>query len=167
MKKKSSKQKIKLAKFNVVGIKHKVVCAKMEGVLTYIGTFCIKGEYSPRAFYHNANPNLDKNHKDYMTLQRGKGRLYVSGIDFVDLQEWQFQNGIQCLDCKDVIYSVYRHDCRACKCGAVFIDGGREYTRIGYGGPTAKLGYEAVIIDLLNGTWLLEPASQVSGQSTT
>ena len=38
---------------------------------------------------------------------------------------------LRCLRCKDVIESKFRHDFRRCKCGAIFIDGGNEYTRYG------------------------------------
>ena len=38
---------------------------------------------------------------------------------------------LRCLKCKDVITSTFVHDFRRCKCGAIFIDGGDEYTRYG------------------------------------
>lgn len=38
---------------------------------------------------------------------------------------------IKCLKCGDVIQSRYRHGLVPCKCGAIFIDGGDDYTRIG------------------------------------
>lgn len=41
------------------------------------------------------------------------------------------RNAAQCRKCKDVIESVHRHDFVSCKCGAIFIDGGREYFRAG------------------------------------
>ena len=41
------------------------------------------------------------------------------------------KNAIQCAKCKDVIESVHRHDFKFCKCGAVYVDGGREYIRCG------------------------------------
>ena len=40
---------------------------------------------------------------------------------------------LKCPKCGDVIYSRVRHDMRYCTCRAVFIDGGRDYTRIGSG----------------------------------
>ena len=42
------------------------------------------------------------------------------------------QWGIRCPKCQDVIYSNSRHDWERCLCGAVFIDGGWDYTRGGY-----------------------------------
>jgi hypothetical protein len=38
---------------------------------------------------------------------------------------------IKCSKCKDVIYSRARHDMRYCTCKTIFIDGGRDYTRVG------------------------------------
>lgn len=41
------------------------------------------------------------------------------------------QHGIRCLRCDDELYSGHRHDLRWCTCGAVFVDGGSDYLRIG------------------------------------
>lgn len=38
---------------------------------------------------------------------------------------------IQCKKCKDIIESKHRHDFCKCRCGAISIDGGNNYTRIG------------------------------------
>jgi hypothetical protein len=40
--------------------------------------------------------------------------------------------GIVCPQCKEWIWSRHRHDFRPCKCGRVFVDGGRDYTRYGF-----------------------------------
>lgn len=37
---------------------------------------------------------------------------------------------IKCKLCKEIIWSEYTHDFRSCKCGAIAIDGGNDYTRI-------------------------------------
>jgi len=39
-------------------------------------------------------------------------------------------NAIQCLKCRDVIFSRARHDYRSCSCGKTAIDGGFDYTRL-------------------------------------
>lgn len=44
----------------------------------------------------------------------------------------QVIKGIECPKCNDRIWSQHRHDCRYCKCGYCYIDGGREYLRFGY-----------------------------------
>ena len=40
-------------------------------------------------------------------------------------------NKAKCLKCEDIIQSTYRHDFKTCKCGAIFIDGGTDYLRMG------------------------------------
>jgi hypothetical protein len=39
---------------------------------------------------------------------------------------------LKCLKCGDIIESKYRHDFVWCKCKTCFIDGGKDYTRVGY-----------------------------------
>lgn len=39
-------------------------------------------------------------------------------------------NAIQCPMCQDVVWSRHRHDFRNCECGAVAIDGGRDYVKV-------------------------------------
>ena len=41
------------------------------------------------------------------------------------------RNRARCKLCNDIIESKYRHDFVSCKCGAIFIDGGRDYLRCG------------------------------------
>jgi hypothetical protein len=41
-------------------------------------------------------------------------------------------NSIRCKHCGGVIESRHRHDFVPCKCGAVFVDGGRDYLRRGF-----------------------------------
>ena len=36
---------------------------------------------------------------------------------------------IKCLKCNDIIQSMYRHNFKRCKCGAVAVDGGSDYLR--------------------------------------
>lgn len=38
-------------------------------------------------------------------------------------------NKIKCNKCGDEIESVHRHDFKFCKCGAVAVDGGKDYLR--------------------------------------
>ncbi|MBQ6477535.1 MAG: hypothetical protein IJI43_03785 [Bacilli bacterium] len=38
-------------------------------------------------------------------------------------------NKIQCKKCGDIIESFYTHDFKSCKCGAVAVDGGKDYLR--------------------------------------
>lgn len=38
-------------------------------------------------------------------------------------------NRIRCKLCGDIIESEYTHDFKFCKCGAVAVDGGKDYIR--------------------------------------
>lgn len=37
---------------------------------------------------------------------------------------------IKCKLCEDIIRSTYRHDMQWCKCGAIAVDGGSDYTKL-------------------------------------
>jgi len=39
------------------------------------------------------------------------------------------RNAAKCKRCHDEIESMYRHDFKFCKCGAVAVDGGHAYIR--------------------------------------
>ena len=41
------------------------------------------------------------------------------------------RNRIKCAKCEEIIESKFRHDFKYCGCGAVFVDGGTDYCRIG------------------------------------
>jgi hypothetical protein len=47
------------------------------------------------------------------------------------------RNAMKCLTCDEVIESKHVHDYVRCSCGALAVDGGREYLRRSYG-PTAR-----------------------------
>lgn len=145
--KKNNSLKIDLASFNMLGLDHQQVKLQFGKQLKYVGTFCIKGEYTPRAFYYQSKPDRSKNHKDYMTLQNHNGITYVSGIDKKELELYRYIGGLICLACGDVIYSTYRHDYRNCECQGCFVDGGADYER--FGGE----GFGHVLVDLLKGTY--------------
>ncbi|MEK6860567.1 MAG: hypothetical protein AABY07_01225 [Nanoarchaeota archaeon] len=41
------------------------------------------------------------------------------------------KNAAQCKICLDIVESVHRHDFKRCKCGEIFVDGGKAYFRQG------------------------------------
>lgn len=43
-------------------------------------------------------------------------------------------HGILCPMCGDELWSRHRHDFRRCKCRYCYVDGGRDYLRMGFGG---------------------------------
>lgn len=135
---------------NWYGFDHDAVNKRFPGGLTYVGDFCVKGEYHPVAVYKVANPDRSKGHKDYILLNEG----YIRGMNEDEIQEWRYQTAIQCIVCKDVVYSVMRHHDSHCDCNRVSIDGGRDYTLIKFSNNT---DYIPGRIDLL--TQKFEPAS--------
>ncbi|WP_445321713.1 DUF7695 domain-containing protein [Oceanobacillus sp. HCA-5259] len=42
-------------------------------------------------------------------------------------------NRVRCKKCDDIIESIHSHDFKRCKCGAIFLDGGKDYQRYGWG----------------------------------
>lgn len=38
-------------------------------------------------------------------------------------------NKAQCLKCKEIIESTFRHDYKTCKCGNLSVDGGKDYCK--------------------------------------
>jgi hypothetical protein len=66
----------------------------------------------------------------------------ISGMNADEMEKYRYQKGMYCPDCKEVIYSVNRHDYRKCKCGRCMVDGGRDYFKTNMAGTV-------VVIDLL------------------
>lgn len=64
------------------------------------------------------------------------------------------KNSAQCLLCNDILESRHRHDFQRCKCGAVFVDGGKDYCRRG-GEPSAikELSEQKEVIRELTLDW--------------
>lgn len=54
---------------------------------------------------------------------------------------------LKCAICSDIIESKFRHNLVTCKCGAIFVDGGDEYTR------TGGEDYNILMIDKEDGKW--------------
>ena len=59
-------------------------------------------------------------------------------------------NRIRCKKCGDVIESTHRHDFKFCKCGAVAVDGGREYLkRIGKPEDYEELSHSVELVEII------------------
>jgi len=41
------------------------------------------------------------------------------------------RNAAKCLECGVTVESEHRHDFKSCDCGAIFVDGGKDYLRRG------------------------------------
>ena len=127
-------------KTNWYGFDHAAVKAKFDGSPDYVGTFCVRNEYRPVAVYRSENPDRSKGHKDFLLLHIQPGdpadptprhTAFVRGMDAAEIEPYWQQAAIRCPECQEVIYSCMRHDERLCGCGAVSIDGGRDYEQIG------------------------------------
>ena len=116
------------------------------GDLTYVNTFCVKDEYRPVAVYEVATPDRSKGHCDYLLIQVVDGSGYVRGMDREEMTKYRLQDAIRCRKCGDVVYSINRHHNHFCACGAVAIDGGRDYTKI----SGSSQDFDNVTFDLLN-----------------
>ena len=68
----------------------------------------------------------------YMEGWRGQcpncGRRFESGSHGM-IERRIKTNKIRCKKCGDVLTSDYTHDFKTCSCGAVSVDGGRDYLR--------------------------------------
>ena len=53
-------------------------------------------------------------------------------------------NKVRCTKCDVLIESRHSHDLKTCKCGAIFIDGGTEYQRYGWGANYSSKKNESV-----------------------
>lgn len=43
-------------------------------------------------------------------------------------------DALGCILCGEIIWSCHRHDMQYCGCGAIAVDGGRDYMKISYDG---------------------------------
>lgn len=126
---------------NWYGFNAEKVCKQFEGDLTYLNTFCIKPHYHPFAVFRNASPNRSKDHKDFLLLFMARESVMVTGMDADKIEDHRYQTGMYCPDCREVIYSVNRHDYRKCKCGRCMVDGGKDYFRSNMAGTTVKIDF--------------------------
>jgi|WetSurMetagenome_2_1015567.scaffolds.fasta_scaffold78352_3 hypothetical protein len=126
------------------GFSTKAINKKFEGGLTYCNTFCINREYAPVAVYKVAEPNREKGHKDFLLLQIDLlGQAYIRGMDSDDMEKHRYQEGIKCLKCGNILYSINRHHYHECSCLGCSIDGGRDYLKIG-GSNYAIVKYDLI-----------------------
>lgn len=42
-------------------------------------------------------------------------------------------NKVRCKKCNDIIESIHSYDFKKCKCNSIFLDGGKDYQRYGWG----------------------------------
>jgi len=117
--------------------------------LHYCNTFTVNS-YLPYAVY--TLPEPDSEGKKYLLLTQKNNPADIKKalgfwLDEEKMKPWVMQEGIRCKKCGDVIHSRYVHDFRACKCEAVYVDGGRDYTKIN------GSEWEGVYINLIEHTY--------------
>jgi len=137
---------MKLVKPNVTGLNREKICEMLEGDVSFLNEFCVNGEYLPVAVFHSSNPDISKGHKEFILVQQDQDQLMIRGMDKKTILPFSSQSALHCLECDDVIYSVYRHDMRSCSCKAYAIDGGKDYTKVSYLENTKM---EMCFVDLL------------------
>lgn len=144
---------MKIKKEPYYGFDHDKVYENFDGDLLFVNEFSVRGDKIPCAVYRSADPDREKGHKDYLLLYRVADplsedgeKIIVSGMDADEMEKYRYQMGLHCLKCDTVIYSMSVHDNVNCDCGAIAIDGGRDYYRI-TGDVQTKGKY--VTIDLL------------------
>mgnify|MGYP006935492993 CR=1 FL=1 len=57
-------------------------------------------------------------------------------------QKYRYKTGVQCPECGDKIFSMYRHDYKHCSCGLQTVDGGDDYLKYSlatYKGKVTKI----------------------------
>jgi hypothetical protein len=124
---------MKLVKPNLTGLNHDKLCEVLEGDVSFLNEFCVNGEYLPVAVFHSSNPDISKGHKEFILVRRDEyDKAIIRGMDKKTILPFSLQSALHCLECDDVIYSVYRHDMRSCSCKAHAIDGGKDYTKVSY-----------------------------------
>jgi hypothetical protein len=141
---------LKIKKVNYLGFDHEKVKKEFEGSPSFVNYMCIEfkakdtftGEpttvYKACAVYYVLEPNLKKNHKNYMLLYKSfdsvlnKSNIMVTGKTIEEMEEFRFQSGVACLGCNTALYSLDRHHFHSCNCpNETFVDGGRDYLRSG------------------------------------
>ena len=157
---------MKLIKVNWYGFVHEKI-SKRYGKMEFVNSFCVYGEDQPVAVYRCLEPDRSKGHKDYFLIQI----LYepastepspglIRGMDEKDFALYRFQEALHCFQCDQVVFSVMHHDQRHCKCGAVFVDGGKDYLRVGGLGYPDQCGF--VTVDLLYDCVIPEPEHPIT-----
>lgn len=113
---------------------------------SFIVEFCYSKTNHPIAIFHQPNFNKDLGHKEYIGFFKNGTSLYITGFSKEDLDKEAIHSAIECQDCNDIIFSIDNHDMARCTCGKCLIDGGKDYTRIGF---SSKGGYKPCSLNLL------------------
>ncbi len=137
----------KIVKPNFYGFYHAKVC-KAYQLTKFLNEFTVLKEYWPVAVYLREPTSKYPNPYFLLQIDQEISDLdsgFIRGMRPEDIEPFRLHNGLQCLKCGDVIYSLYRRWEQTCSCKTCRIDGGREYFKV----SGAYDEFEAVQIDLL------------------
>lgn len=109
-------------------IDFRVIEEKMDA--TFVGEFCLRDENGqwanfPAQIYFVEKPTK-KEYSNYFAIYMRNGKVYVT--DGISATQGSFY-GLLYKD--ELLYSAYRQDYKSSADGKVFIDGGRDYNRVG------------------------------------
>jgi hypothetical protein len=138
---------MKIVKPNWYGLDHTAVQAHFDGDLRFCNDFCVKDEYKPCAVYRANKVNRSKKHRKYVLISGSTSAMIVRGMTIKEMQKYRYQAALHCLKCDSVVHSANRHHMAYCPCGAVAIDGGKDYTKVSMLEVGAR--YNIVTLDLL------------------
>jgi hypothetical protein len=122
---------------------------KFEGAPEFIREFCLNGATLPVAVYRVRKPDRKKGHKDFLLLSRPLFEAHltlVMGMNRAQMVKHRFQQGLQCTQCANVLFSPSVHATRTCFCKKVWVDGGKDYLH-----ASCNRYSQPVEIDLLTG----------------
>lgn len=137
--KKTLKLNFQLKKVDWYGLNHDKVAEKFAGGLTFVNYMNVgeKGDLVA-AVYHAATPDTSKGHKEFMLLWKyydfttDKEQWMVSGMTREQIEKHAEVNGLACLQCQKVLWSLNRHHWHSCECkNNMFVDGGKDYLHAG------------------------------------
>jgi hypothetical protein len=98
------------------------------GAEIYLGDMEINDRVA--AMFHSPNYDVSKGHKEFPYLTMVGDTIYVGALDKDEFELVRYLTVAKCTECGETIRSLYRHDMVSCKCGAISIDGGIDYTKI-------------------------------------
>lgn len=148
-----------LKKIDYLGFNHDKVAEKFEGDLTFVNYMNVND--TVMAVYHAKNPNKKKGHKEFMLLFYKRDPVlhqtttYVSGMERAEIEKFSTVEGMKCLTCGVVLFSMTRHDFHSCGCeNDMFVDGGVDYLRAG---AKDLMATSHVTINLLTNEIIVQP----------
>lgn len=120
-----------MVKHNYYGFDIDKVNQVLKADLVYCNDATVNNEYNPVSIFYTANPDVSKGHKNYVLIQQTENGGLIRGMTPDEIAPFRRVDAVHCTACNDVVYSPNRHSMIACSCDNVFIDGGRDYTRLG------------------------------------